>query len=124
MKAPCILTIFLCAKVAVNRETNMITGIFPKHPDDVKFMECTVGENQSLPNKFCPVELFKYGLNEIFETVNQQVPVIIVFKRKDPVTTPNQLGSNTLYFQINRRDNMNGKNISKGRDLYFTLLTG
>ena len=73
-----------------------------------------MGENQSLPQKFCPVELFKYNLNEIFETVNQQVPVIVVFKRKDPVTMPNQLASNTLYYQINRRDHMNGKNISKG----------
>jgi hypothetical protein len=82
-KVPCVLTIFLCAKVAVNRETNMITGIFPKHPDDVKFMDCQVGENQTLPNKFCPIELFKYQLNEIFETVNQHVPVIIVLKRKD-----------------------------------------
>ena len=69
-KVPCVLSIFLSAKVTVDRETNMITGIFPKHPQDVKFMDCPIGENAALPSKFCPVELGKYSMNEIFETVN------------------------------------------------------
>lgn len=120
-KVPCYLSIFLVAKVQINRETNMITGIYPKCPGDVKTMEVQVGENQSIPQNFCEFDLKTYAIEEIFDTINQQVPFIIVFRRKQQPAGANQLNSSTLFYKINRRDNMKGKQLSKGKPSYQNI---
>jgi hypothetical protein len=70
VKVPCYLSVFLVAKVVVDRDTNRITGIFPKYPNDVKTIECTVGEGQTTTEDFCEFNLTNYSLDEIFQTVN------------------------------------------------------